>query len=68
MNRIKLVACPFCSAPASQSCKPDSRHPITHQERFHRLRVERAVREVGLVAPRSQPAQLQRYQQKSLLP
>jgi hypothetical protein len=66
VNRIKLVPCPFCSALVGAGCR-GSRHPITGRERFHRARIEHAVRAVGLTEPKPQPAQL-RYHQKSLLP
>lgn len=69
MNRIKLVSCPYCKAPIGEDCKQadgSRRHnPITRKVMFHRGRIELAVRQVGLVAPRPQPPQLAAHQVKA---
>ncbi len=69
MNRIKLIACPYCRAAVGEDChRADGsrRHnPITRKVMFHRWRIEQAVREVGLVEPKPQPKQLAAYQGKA---
>lgn len=62
MNRIKLVACPYCKAAVGADCEQAGggrrHHPKTGKVMFHRARIESAVREVGLVPPKAQPPQL----------
>lgn len=66
MNRIKLIACPYCKAPVGEECQQTDgsrRHnPFTRKVMFHRLRIEQAVRQVGLVAAKPQPRQLAAHQ------